>query len=170
IIGLCENITSGTYIFNGIHTESLNEQEMTNIRKNNIGFLFPAFYLVDNLNMYENILIPTLTNPKTKSNSKEIVNKLILSYDLKKIINKYPEELSNCEKQISCIVRSIVNNPKVIIADDPTINLNEYEEKVVLDELLKLSQKGMCVIIASNKESIKKYANHLIVLSEGKVE
>ena len=126
IIGLLESITKGNYEINGIDITKFNSDELADIRRDKIGFVFQEFYLDDYLKAYENVMFPMLINKNiTKEERKTKAINLLEMVGMEKRIDHYPKELSGGEKQRVAIARSLANNPQIIIADEPTGDLDE---------------------------------------------
>lgn len=171
IIGLLESITSGVYTINGINVKNLNSKEEANIRKKYIGFIFQDFYLDDYLKAYENVMFPMIINKDiSKDERKQKALTLLKEVELSDRINHFPKELSGGEKQRVAIARALSNNPNIILADEPTGNLDEESENKIFEILKKLSQEGKCVIVVSHSREVKNYADIVYKLKDGKLE
>ena len=170
IIGLIETATSGEYYLNGKNISDLNENEKANIRAKYFGFIFQDYNLDPNLKAYENVMLPMLIDKKVKNiDAKEKAIKLLESLDLAHRINHYPKELSGGEQQRVAIARALANNPEIILADEPTGNLDKKNEQKIFSDLKKLSESGKCVIVVSHSLEIKKYADVIYTIDEGKI-
>lgn len=168
IIGLLENITNGKYFINGRDVSQLNDIDESNLRKNNIGMIFQDFYLDEYLKAYENVMLPMIIN-KNISNKKrkEKALKLLNIVDLQDRISHYPKELSGGEKQRIAIARALANEPQIILADEPTGNLDEENEQKIFEILKRLSESGKCVIVVSHSNEVKKYADVIYKIEQG---
>lgn len=170
ILGLLDDASSGDYIFENKNVDELNEEEKANIRNSKIGFVFQSYYLDNNLTAYENILLPSLKNKNiTKDEAKDRAEELLSKFELLDRKNHYPNQLSGGEAQRVAIVRALINDPLVIIADEPTGNLDEQNEKIIFDYLKDISKLGKCVIIVSHNRDIKKYCDILYEIKDGKL-
>lgn len=170
ILGLLDDASSGDYIFENKNVDELNEEEKANIRNSKIGFVFQSYYLDNNLTAYENILLPSLKNKNiTKDEAKARAEELLSKFELLDRKNHYPNQLSGGEAQRVAIVRALINDPLVIIADEPTGNLDEKNEKIIFDYLKDISELGKCVIIVSHNRDIKKYCDILYEIKGGKL-
>lgn len=168
IIGLLDKPTSGLLYIDEISTLKLNESEKNDIRFKKIGYVFQDFFLSDNLNVYENIMLPLLINKSlNKQEKNKIVCELIKMVGLQNRKNHFTKELSGGERQRVSIARSLVNNPSIILADEPTGNLDLQNEKIIFTLLKKLSNLGKCVIIVSHSSEIVKYADEIIYIKKG---
>ena len=143
ILGLLEKPTSGNYIFNDTNTLNLTNNELCDLRKNNIGYVFQNVELNNYLNALENVEIPMMINKKiNKVQRKKRAIELLEKFDLKNRITHFPKELSGGEKQRVCIARALANDPKVILCDEPTSSLDKNNSKKVFGILKKLSEEG----------------------------
>lgn len=170
ILGLLDNFDDGDYYLNDINVKQLNDKTKSKIRGLNIGFVFQSFYLNKNLTAYENIILPTYINDKMddtkrKSGALNIMKKL-------EIIDRKehkPSSLSGGEQQRVAIARALINNPDIIIADEPTGNLDSSNELEVLKILKEISKQGKIVIVVSHNPIIKNYADILYKINDGKI-
>ena len=170
ILGLLDNFDDGDYYLNNTNVKQLNDKTKSKIRGLNIGFVFQSFYLNKNLTAYENIILPTYINDKMddterKSRALNIMKKL-------EIIDRRehkPSSLSGGEQQRVAIARALINNPDIIIADEPTGNLDSSNELEVLKILKEISKQGKIVIVVSHNPIIKNYADILYKINDGKI-
>lgn len=168
IIGLLDKPTSGLLEIDEINISTLNEKEMNKIRLKKIGYVFQECYLSDNLTVYENTIVPLLINRNIQKNQKnKIVLDLLKTIGLQNRSNHFPKELSGGEKQRVAIARALVNNPQIILADEPTGNLDKENEKFIFSLLHKLAKENKCVIIISHSPLIKKYADQVFYMKNG---
>mgnify|MGYP003290319083 FL=1 len=148
------------------------EKQISLIRRDKLGFVFQSFYLDERLSSVENVMLPMYINNNFKTNKQrkekacELLNKLGLS----KRIKHLPKELSGGEQQRVAIARALANNPQIILADEPTGNLDKKNENIVFEFLSSLANEGRCVIIASHSENIKKFADFIVELDDGEVK
>ncbi len=171
ILGLIENYTSGKITINNEDISKLKDNDLSYLRMKYIGFVFQDFYLDEHLKAYENVMLPMLINKNIKkSERKEKAIKLLTELGLSERINHYPREMSGGEQQRVAIARSLANDPKIILADEPTGNLDETNEKLVFETLKKLAQNGKCVIVVTHSEEIKNYADEILKINKGKLE
>ena len=171
ILGLIESYTSGKITINNEDISKLKNSDLSNLRMKYIGFIFQDFYLDKHLKAYENVMLPMLINKEIKKTErKEKAIKLLTDLGLSERINHYPKEMSGGEQQRVAIARSLANNPKIILADEPTGNLDEENEKLVFDTLKKLAENGKCIIVVTHSEEIKNYADEILNITKGKLE
>ena len=171
ILGLIDTYTSGKISIENKDVSKLKENELADLRMKHIGFVFQDFYLDEHLKAYENIILPMLINKEIKKeNRKEKALKLLKELGLEERINHYPGEMSGGECQRVAIARSLANDPQIILADEPTGNLDEENEKLIFSILKDLSKQGKCVIVVTHSEEIKNYADEILTISKGKLE
>ena len=170
VLGLIDKMNSGKYLLNGADITKLNDIELSKLRMKMIGFVFQDFYLDNYLKAYENVMLPMLINkdiPKEKRKEKAIA--LLQKLGLDERINHYPKELSGGEQQRVAIARALVNNPKIVLADEPTGNLDEKNEDNILDLIKKIDKKNKCIIIVTHSPKVKKIANTVLKIYQGKL-
>lgn len=170
ILGLVDTPSSGTYKINGIDTTKLTDKSSSIIRMNNIGFVFQDFNLDPYLNALENVMMPLYLNKKIKKEDREKISKDILTkLNLENRLEHFPNELSGGEAQRVAIARALVNNPNIILADEPTGNLDEKLETEIFKILKSLTKENKCVIVVSHSGKIKEYADVVYTLKDGKI-
>lgn len=171
VLGLLDNLTSGKYYINGKDVENLTEKEKASLRMKKIGFVFQSFHLSPNLKAYENVILPMIINKDIlpKNRYQEAIN-ILEKLNLKNRINHFPKELSGGEQQRVAIARALANNPDIILADEPTGNLDEKNEDNIFKLLKKISQSGKCVIVVSHNKEITKYSDVIYTMKNGKIE
>ncbi len=171
IIGTLLEFDSGKILIDGFDITSMNEKEKADVRNQKIGFVFQSYFLNDKLKAFENVMVPMYINVNIKkSNRKNLAIQLLKKVKLEDRINHYPKELSGGEQQRVAIARALANNPEIILADEPTGNLDKENEKIILDIFKKLKEEGKCIIISSHSDYIKKYADVILEINDGKVE
>ena len=170
ILGTLDKQTSGEYLINGENISNYDDVVLSAIRMRGIGFIFQNYSLDPNLKSFENVMLPMyINNSIKKENRKTRAIKLLEYVNMGDRINHYPRELSGGEQQRVAIARALANNPKVIIADEPTGNLDETNEEIIFNILKKLSQMDKCVIVVSHNENILKYADKVLYMKNGKL-
>ena len=170
ILALIDNFDSGAYYLYNLNIKDFNDEKLSNLRMNNIGFIFQEINLISTIKAYENVMIPMLINKKIKANErKELALKLLKEVGLEDRIDHFPRELSGGEQQRVAIARALANDPNIIIADEPTGNLDEKTESEIFELLKKLSVKGRCIIMVSHSEYVKKYADEVLKIENGKL-
>ena len=171
VIGTLDVLTQGKLLINDKEIINLKDEEKAKIRMKEIGFIFQNFYLNPNMTVEENIMQPMYINPEyNKISMEEKTEELIKTVGLESRRTHYPKELSGGEEQRVAIARALANNPEIILADEPTGNLDKNNEIKILEILKDLSQKGKCVIIVSHSNKVIEYADKVLNLKEGKLE
>lgn len=170
ILGMLDSYDSGEYFFDGKDVKKFTENEKSDIRALKIGFVFQSFYLNSNLTALENVLLPTYINKSiSKNNRKKIGIELLEKFGLGDRINHKPSELSGGEQQRVAIARALINNPSIIIADEPTGNLDSKSEKDIFQLLRNIADGGKTVIVVSHNDLIKSYCDVLYVMNDGRM-
>lgn len=171
IIGTLDTLTQGKLLINDKEIINLKDEEKAKIRMKEIGFVFQNFYLNPNMTVEENIMQPMYINPEyNRISMEEKTEELIKMVGLESRRTHYPKELSGGEEQRVAIARALANNPEIILADEPTGNLDKNNEIKILEILKDLSKKGKCVIIVSHSNKVIEYADKVLNLKEGKLE
>ncbi len=169
VLGMLDKPTKGDVMLNGENIKDLKENELADVRMKNIGFIFQAFYLNQNLNALDNVIIPMLINEKYGKNHidmKKAAHELLERFGLSDREKHYPTELSGGEQQRVAIARAMANDPTIIFADEPTGNLDEKNEQIIFKYLRELADEGKIVIVVSHNNNIKDYADNIIELKK----
>lgn len=170
VLGLIDRATSGSICFQEKEVEKLWDNELSDIRRRDIGFVFQDYYLMDSLTVRENIMLPMVLDKQSLDRCMEQGEKYAEHFGLTHLLNKYPYELSGGEKQRVAISRALINNPNVILADEPTGNLDSKSGKVVVDALKNINEKmEKTVIMVTHDPQIASYCNRIIFLKDGKI-
>lgn len=168
IIGLLDRATQGKYLLDNKDINDYNETELAKIRNNKIGFVFQNYFLDNKLTALENILLPTIINNKySKDEYFKKAQSLLKEFGLSERANHNPKQLSGGECQRVAIIRALINDPEIIIADEPTGNLDSKHEQEIFKLLKDISRTGKCVIVVSHNSNIKKYCDEIFYLEEG---
>ena len=169
ILGLLDNPTNGSYELNGTDVSKFTEAERTNLRKGIIGFVFQSFNLIDELNVYENIELPLLYMGVPKEERKRRVKEAMTRMDIAHREKHFPQQLSGGQQQRVAIARAVVANPKLILADEPTGNLDSKNGKEVMNLLTQLNKEGTTVVMVTHSQHDAGYATRTINLFDGQV-
>ena len=169
ILGLLDTPSSGDYILSGINTSQMNDDEMAKIRSTKIGFIFQSFHLIPRLTAAENIEIPMILAGMSKQVRSEKVNKALSRVNLTDRSDHRPEQLSGGQRQRVAIARSIVMEPKVLLADEPTGNLDSSSGKEIVKLIEELNAGGLTLIVVTHDKEIGKRSNRVVRLLDGKV-
>lgn len=167
IMGLLDTPTEGTYMLNGKEVSQLSERERTNIRRGTIGFVFQSFNLIDDLDVYENVELPLLymgvPAKERRKRVEEILDRMAMSHRRK----HFPCQLSGGQQQRVAVARAVVSNPKIILADEPTGNLDSKNSKEVMDLLLQLHDEGTTIVMVTHSQRDASYAHRVIDMLDG---
>lgn len=166
IIGGLDKPTTGSVIFNDIDIYNMKETELNVYRGKNMGFVFQFHYLLDDFTALENIMMPMLIHNVSKSDAEKRAEDLIKNVGLYDRRNHYPSELSGGEQQRIAVARALSNKPEIILADEPTGNLDKANSLAVLDILKQQSANGVCVIIVTHDEYIAEECKKRIVMQK----
>lgn len=169
ILGLIDTPTQGTYLLNGKDVSTLNENERTDLRKGFMGFVFQSFNLIDDLNVNENVEVPLLYMGVPKKERKEMVLEVLRSVNMSQRGKHLPSQLSGGQQQRVAIARAIVSKPKLILADEPTGNLDSKNRQEVMDILSRLNAEGATIIMVTHSQHDATYADRIINLYDGQV-
>lgn len=170
LIGCLDQPTSGQVFINGKDVSRMNRDQRADIRRGTIGFIFQFFALIPTLTAYENIEMPLLLNGKTPDERKERVNELLKAVDLSDRANHRPDQLSGGEQQRVAIARALATNPSMILADEPTANLDTTNGEQVMEIMTRLNKEtGVTFIFASHDPRVIKYGRRIVTLQDGKI-
>lgn len=169
IIGLLDNPTGGEYYFDGQEVGSLKERNRTLLRKGNIGFVFQSFNLIDELNVYENVELPLIYLKLKAHERKEMVEKVLEQMKISHRRTHFPQQLSGGQQQRVAIARAVVASPKLILADEPTGNLDSKNGLEVMNLLTELNKAGTTIVMVTHSMRDAGYAHRVINLFDGQV-
>lgn len=170
VLGLIDKPTKGNVFFEGKDTEKLWEDELADIRRQKIGFVFQDFYLLNSLSVRENIMLPMVLDKQGSEKCMENGEKFANLLGLNRLLEKYPNELSGGEKQRVSISRALINNPDLILADEPTGNLDSKTGKLVIEELENINQNmGKTIIMVTHDPQMASYCTRVIFLKDGMI-
>jgi len=169
IIGLLDNPSSGSYQFDGQEVSGLRERQRTALRKGNIGFVFQSFNLIDELNVYENIEVPLkylgISASERRARIEEVLERMKIGHRRK----HFPQQLSGGQQQRVALCRAVVANPKLLLADEPTGNLDSRHGMEVMKLLLELNRAGTTIVMVTHSDYDAGFAHRLINLFDGRV-
>ena len=169
ILGLLDNPTSGSYLFNGTEVANLRERDRTIFRKGNIGFVFQSFNLIDELNVYENVELPLIYLKMKTGERKKKVEDALERMKITHRAKHFPQQLSGGQQQRVAIARAVVANPKLILADEPTGNLDSKNGIEVINLLSELNKEGTTIIMVTHSDRDAGYAHRIVNLFDGQV-
>tara|TARA_R110002073_G_scaffold89852_8_gene212603 strand:+ start:36728 stop:37423 length:696 start_codon:yes stop_codon:yes gene_type:complete len=169
ILGMLDNPNSGSYNFAGHEVANLSESQRTQIRKGNLGFIFQNFNLIDTLTVFENVELPLLFLKVPKNERKEKVMKVLDRMKIGHRAKHFPQQLSGGQQQRVAIARAVVADAKLILADEPTGNLDSKNGKEVMDLLTELNQEGATIIMVTHSDYDANFAHRIINLFDGQI-
>jgi putative ABC transport system ATP-binding protein len=167
IIGLLDAPSEGEYFLMDKPVYNLKEKQKTEYHKNYIGFIFQAYHLIEELNVYENIETPLIYKGLKAKERQAVVADLLDRFNIVAKKDLFPQQLSGGQQQLVGIARAIAGKPKLLLADEPTGNLHTDQGKIIMDLLKKLNQDGMTIIQVTHNEEFAKYANRIIRIEDG---
>lgn len=169
IVGLLDNPTSGEYYLDGKEVGKLKEKDRTLTRKGNIGFVFQSFNLIDELNVFENVELPLIYLKISAKKRKEMVEDILKRMAISHRAGHFPQQLSGGQQQRVAIARAVVAGPKIILADEPTGNLDSKNGRQVMDLLTELNQEGATIVMVTHSQHDSKFAHRVINLFDGQI-
>ena len=169
IMGLLDNPTSGSYILDGEEVGHLKESQRTSVRKGKIGFVFQSFNLIDELNVEENIELPLKYIGVPQKERRERVVEILRRLELSHRAKHYPQQLSGGQQQRVAIARAVVMNPKLILADEPTGNLDSKNGLEVMQLLTQLNNEGTTIVMVTHSQRDAGFAQRIINLLDGQI-
>ncbi len=169
ILGMLDRRESGSYEFQGVEVGHLNEKGRSDIRKKNIGFIFQNFNLIDELTVFENIELPLIYNKVKASERRERVNKLIEKIGISHRSSHFPQQLSGGQQQRVAVARALITKPPLILADEPTGNLDSSNGNEVMEMICELNEAGTTVIMVTHSSHDASYSNRIINLLDGQI-
>lgn len=169
ILGLLDNPTEGSYRLLGQEVGQLKEKERTRVRKGKIGFVFQSFNLIDELNVFENVELPLTYLGVKSSERKERVDAILHRMNIGHRAKHYPQQLSGGQQQRVAIARAVVTNPKLILADEPTGNLDSKNGAEVMNLLMELNREGTTVVMVTHSQHDASFAFRTVHLFDGSI-
>ena len=169
ILGLLDNPTEGSYELLGKEMSKLKESERTKFRKGKLGFVFQSFNLIDELNVFENVELPLKYLHIGASERKRRVNEILKRMSISNRSKHYPQQLSGGQQQRVAIARAVVSNPKLILADEPTGNLDSKNGKEVMNLLCELNSEGTTIVMVTHSQKDASMAQRIINLFDGRI-
>jgi len=167
VLGMLDDFNEGSYHFMEKSVHSLKERHRINLYKEHIGFVFQAYHLMDDLTVYENIEMPLLFKKYSSSERKALVGDMLDHFNIVGKKNLFPTQLSGGQQQIVGIARALISKPKLILADEPTGNLNSKQGEEIMQIFKKLNEDGVTVVQVTHSENNAKYGSRTIELLDG---
>lgn len=169
IIGLLDDMDGGSFMFNGVDVSKFNERKRAEMRKHNIGFVFQSFNLIDELTVYENVELPLIYTGVSSSERKRIVDEVLDKIQIAHRRNHYPQQLSGGQQQRVAVARAVVNKPKLILADEPTGNLDSRNGSEVMQLLTDLNEQGTTIVMVTHSEHDSRYTHRIVNMLDGQI-
>lgn len=169
ILGLLDNPTEGSYLLDGKEVGNLKESQRTQFRRGKIGFIFQSFNLIEDMNIRDNIMLPLNNLPMSKAEKKERVEEAMKRMGIAHRANHYPSQLSGGQQQRAAIARAIVSHPGLILADEPTGNLDSKNGLEVMELLSELHREGSSIIMVTHSQRDAAFADYVINLFDGSI-
>lgn len=170
ILGCLDTLTAGRYILNGKDVSKMNDNDLAEIRNKEIGFVFQQFNLLPRLSALENVALPLIYAGVSKKERNERAMEMLVKVNLEDRHHHKPNELSGGQIQRVAIARALVNNPSIILADEPTGNLDTRTSVEIMNLISEIHQLGNTVVLVTHEEDIAKYAKRVVRLRDGLIE
>ena len=170
IIGMLDLPSEGSYTFLGQSVYDLKEKHRSELYKKNIGFIFQAYHLIDELTVYENIETPLLYQNVKSADRKAIVGDMLDKFNIVGKKDLFPSQLSGGQQQLVGIVRALIAKPKLLLADEPTGNLNSKQGEEIMELFQKINEEGVTILQVTHSEKNAEYGNRVINLLDGRIE
>lgn len=167
ILGLLDDPDGGSFMFNGIEVAGFNERKRSDLRKRNIGFVFQSFNLIDELTVFENVELPLIYLGVDGAERKKRVDVVLDKMQIMHRRNHFPQQLSGGQQQRVAVARAVVNNPKLILADEPTGNLDSSNGNEVMQLLTELNEQGTTIVMVTHSEHDARYSHRIIRMLDG---
>ena len=170
IIGLLDRATTGDYILDGRNVARMSRRQHSKIRSNKIGFIFQSFNLIPRLTVIENVALPLVYKGVGKTRRLEDASKILKQFHLNEREYYMPWQLSGGQTQRVAIARALVNEPSIILADEPTGNLDSKSSHIIMEKLAEVHKKGNTIIMVTHNPELMAYATRIITMVDGKIE
>lgn len=170
ILGMLEQASEGEYFFDGQPTHKFSERQKAELHKNDIGFVFQAYHLIDELTVYENIETPLLYKKIKSSERKSMVAEVLDRFQIVAKKDLFPHQLSGGQQQLVGVARAIIGKPKLLLADEPTGNLHTKQGEEIMELFTELNREGITIIQVTHSEKNAEYGGRIIRLSDGWME
>ena len=168
VLGLLDRPTEGKIYFEDFDTEELWKDELADIRRRKIGFIFQDYYLMDSLTVRENMILPMILDKADSAEMKKRAEKYAEQFEISHLLDKKPTELSGGEKQRAAICRALINDPELILADEPTGNLDSKSGDVVISTMTEINKElGKTIVMVTHDPKMASYCSRLILLKDG---
>ncbi len=169
ILGLLDNPSEGTYMLDGKDVSHISEDDRTDLRKGRLGFVFQSFNLIDELSVVENVELPLLYMGTPKKERRRLVNEVVERVAMSHRAQHFPAQLSGGQQQRVAIARAVISRPQIILADEPTGNLDSKHGKEVMELLKELHNEGTTIIMVTHSQHDANYADRVVNLFDGEI-
>ncbi len=169
LMGCLDRPTEGRVLIDGIDTKKLSDRELTEIRRDKIGFVFQQYHLIPTLTAFENVELPMLLKGVPKEEREKRAMELLEIMGIAKAANRKPSELSGGMQQRVAIARALANNPEILLCDEPTGNLDTKSGEVVMNLIAEQNKKGVTVVLVTHDPDITNYAERVVRIRDGKI-
>jgi putative ABC transport system ATP-binding protein len=169
ILGLLDEPTEGSYVLMGEEVSGYRERQRSNIRKNNIGFVFQSFNLIDELTIFENVELPLLYQGVSSEQRKQRVDEMLERFNMIPRRNHFPQQLSGGQQQRAAVARAVITRPKLILADEPTGNLDSTHGEEVMQSIVELNEEGTTIVMVTHSPTYADYGRRTVNLFDGNI-
>lgn len=169
ILDLLDRPTEGKIVLNNIDLSTIKENEMARFRRDNLGYIFQDYNLIDNLTVKDNVLLPLVLKEEDIKTMEEKIDPVLEKVNIKKIKNKYPYEISGGEGQRTAVARALITNPKIIFADEPTGALDSKSSDKLLEQFVEINSMGQTILMVTHSIKAASYASRVLFIKDGRV-
>lgn len=169
ILGLLDDTTIGTYKLDGVDIRKLSKKESAFIRNQKIGFVFQAYHLIPELNALENLVVPLGYAGMRKKEREKIAYELLTEFGIDDLEKKHVSQMSGGEQQRIAIMRAIINKPQILLADEPTGNLDKENSQTIINLFERLNKQGMTIVMVTHDTSLAKYGTRVVHVEDGRI-
>jgi putative ABC transport system ATP-binding protein len=167
ILGMLDDPDGGSFLFNSIEVAHFNERKRADLRKHNIGFVFQSFNLIDELTVFENVELPLIYTGVKAAERKQRVEEVLTKVQIMHRRSHFPQQLSGGQQQRVAVARAVVNRPKLILADEPTGNLDSSNGSEVMQLLTELNEQGTTIVMVTHSEHDARFSHRIIRMLDG---
>lgn len=168
-MALLDRPTEGKIVLNNIDLSTIKENEMARFRRDNLGYIFQDYNLIDNLTVKDNVLLPLVLKEEDIKTMEEKIDPVLEKVNIKKIKNKYPYEISGGEGQRTAVARALITNPKIIFADEPTGALDSKSSDKLLEQFVEINSMGQTILMVTHSIKAASYASRVLFIKDGRV-
>lgn len=169
ILALLDRPTEGKILLNGVDLNSIKEKDMAKFRRDNLGYIFQDYNLIDNLTVEDNVLLPLVLMDTPVKTMKEMITPVLEKLNIAKLRNKYPYEISGGESQRTAVARALISSPKIIFADEPTGALDSRSADLLLEHFVDINKGGQTILMVTHSIKAAPYASRVLFIKDGQV-